>query len=131
MDIAVIEALIERVVKKSVHEAVSLPSSDNALFPLRDATTVGQLFGVSAWTVRDWHRQKLLLGRYQLVSGRVIKLVFSNRELCRFFDDNFPSLADLHESPFHPKSSRAQRIKKMLAMKRVYNRRRQPKREQL
>ena len=101
MNNAEINALT-KLVEQTVFKAVSEIATDQALFPLSDANKVARLFGVSVWTVRDWHRQGLLEGNYQLVTGRVVKLVFTNRALCRFFDENFPSRADFAMSPFHP-----------------------------
>jgi hypothetical protein len=124
MDNNEIEALTERILRE-VRRAILEANSDYSIFPLADTRKVARMFGVSVWTVRDWHKQGLLDAHYHLVSGRVVKLVFTNKELCRFFDENFPSGADLRMSPFHPKSSRAQRIHKMLTLKRLYHRRRQ------
>ncbi|HXG50994.1 MAG TPA: hypothetical protein VNN77_06260 [candidate division Zixibacteria bacterium] len=82
---------------------------------------------MSPLTVRQWVKAGLLRAHYQLVSGRTLKLLFANRDLVRFFDENFPSSADLAGSDFDPRSSRSQRIQKMLAAKRLYARRRTPR----
>jgi hypothetical protein len=121
--------LIERSVRDAMKWYASEINNDQAIFPVRTTRQVADVFNVTRHTVLAWHKAGLLEGNYQLVSGYVCRLVFTNRALVQFFDKNFPSLADLSVSPFHPKSSRAQRIKKMLAMKKVYNRRRQRKRK--
>jgi hypothetical protein len=118
---------IKALIEKAVFKAVSGASSDYSVFPLADTRNVARLFNVSVWTVRAWAKQGLLEANYQLLSGRVVKLVFTNRALCKFFDENFPSAADLAMTDFHPKSSRAQRIKRLLTMKKLYTRRRRPK----
>jgi len=115
---------LKHAVKEAVMEAMA---ERNPLFPLSTVLEVATFFRVSPSTVLSWHKQGLLKGHYQILSGTNCRIVFTGRALVEFFDENFPSVADLSSTPFHPKSSRAQRIKKMLSMRRVYNRRRRAK----
>jgi hypothetical protein len=102
-------------------------NADMEVFPLRTAKQVAKAFNVRPSSVLNWARSGLIEGNYQLLSGRSVRIVFTNRALCRFFDENHPSIADLSSTDFHPKSSRAQRIQKMVRMKRIYARRRKVK----
>jgi hypothetical protein len=124
MDNTELTLLIERTIRDAVKKYVSEINNDQALFPTRTAKQVASLFNVSAHTVHAWHKAGFLEGRYQILSGYAVRLIFTNRALCKFFDANFPSSADIFASDFHPKSSKAQRVKKMLSMKKIFSRRR-------
>lgn len=117
--------MLKAIVKEAVTEVLN--GRVAPVFPLQTAAQVGRLFYVSRHTVMSWHKQGLLEGHYQILSGRAFRLMFTQRALFKFFDENFPSDADLSQTPFHPKSSRAQRIKQLLAMQKLYGRRRSPR----
>jgi len=93
-------------------------------FPLYTAKQVARLFGVTPFTVRSWARQGELHPRYQVLSGRACRLIFTTPDLLAFFNHNFPSEADLAH-PCHPRSRKGALIEKMLRMNRLYARRRQ------
>ena len=125
--------LLKEAVKESVKETVGeifrgLGQEVPAVtpFPLRTARQVAALFGVSVHTVKSWVRQGELHPRYQVLSGRTYRLIFTTPDLLDFFDRNFPSEADLGH-PCDPRSRKGALIEKMLRMNRLYARRRQPK----
>lgn len=125
-----IEALIKSAVRESLKETLrelGLGQGENSMFPLRSCKEVAKVFNVSDHTVKDWHRKGVLRGHYQVLSGRACRLIFTNRDLLRFFDENFPALEDLGDHPCSPRpGSKASRlIEKMFAMNRLYARRRQ------
>ena len=120
------------VLKQAVKEALGYGlgqevTGGRSIFPLRTVQQVARIFNVSHYTVRAWHRRGLLRGRYQVLSGRSCRLVFSNSELERFFDENFPSPEDIRGHPCGPrKGSKAARlVAAMFKMNALYSRTRQ------
>ena len=97
-------------------------------FPLYTTKQAAKVFHVSTFTVRDWHRKGLLRGHYQVLSGRTYRLIFTNRDLLTFFQENFPAPEDIGDHPCNPRrgSKTARMVEKIIAMKRLYARRRQP-----
>lgn len=82
---------------------------------------VAQAFLCSTTTVKRWVREGLLLPRYQVLSGRCYRLVFSEAELERFAIANFPEPSDL--DPTHmPRSSKkkAEMVRRLVNMHRLY-----------
>ena len=123
-----------QILKEAVREAVRYTLGQEltaapSLFPIRTAKQVANIFNVSPFTVKDWHKKRLLRGRYQVLSGRSCRFVFSNDELIRFFDANFPSAEDIRDHPSNPRrgSKSARLIEKMFRMNRLYARQRQPR----
>jgi len=122
--------ILKEAVTKAIHYGFAQEvTGGRSPFPLRTITQVAKIFNVSHHTVRGWTRRGLLRGRYQVLSGRNWRLVFSNCELERFFDENFPSPEDIGDHPCSPrKGSKAARlVEKMFRMNRLYARRRQPR----
>jgi hypothetical protein len=124
--------VLNHTVKEAVWEALRDPErglgqdlTAQSIFPLYNAVQAAKVFNVRPCTVRDWHRKGMLRGRYQVISGRSCRLLFSNRDLIQFFNDNFPAPEDLGDHPCNPrKGSKAARlIEKMFAMNRLYARR--------
>ncbi len=128
-----LEALIKQSVIGALAELGYTSPQDfkgaHPLFPLRTVAQIAKIFNVSPFTVKVWHRKRLLRGNYQILSGRSCRLVFSNTEVERFFTENFPSPEDLADHPCSPrKGSKAARlIEKMFRMNRLYARQRQPR----
>ena len=126
-----LEALIKQAVIGTLAELGYTSPQDlkeaYPLFPLRTVRQVGKIFFVSSSTVKNWHRKGLLRGNYQILSGRSCRLIFSNCELERFFEENFPSLEDLSDNPCNPRrgSKAARLITAMFRMNALYSRRRQ------
>ncbi len=82
---------------------------------------VAAAFLCSTTTVKRWVREGLLVPRYQVLSGRCYRLVFSEAELERFASENFPEPSDL--DPMHtPRSSRkkAEMVRRLRNMHRLY-----------
>ena len=82
---------------------------------------VAQAFLCSTTTVKRWVREGLLVPRYQVLSGRCYRLVFSEAELERFAIANLPEPSDL--DPRHvPRSSRkrAEMVRRLVNMHRLY-----------
>jgi hypothetical protein len=100
--------------------------ADQSTFPLSTTAQVAKNFGVSVWTVRQWTKQGLLRGHYQILSGRTCRLVYTNKDLVKFFDENFPSDEEVR-SPGRPGNLKAIAVRKILAFNRLYHRRRGPK----
>lgn len=124
------EALIKQAVRVTLAELGYTSPQDlkeaHSIFPLRTVQQVAKIFNVSSSTVKNWHRKGLLRGNYQILSGRSCRLVFSNCELERFFDENFPSPEDIGDHPCSPrKGSKSSRlIEKMFKMNALYARKR-------
>lgn len=127
-DIEALRKVVQEAVKEAIGEVFKEfppnPTGASSIFPLRTARQVAMIFNVTHWTVRNWCKQGILSGRYQILSGRACRLVFTNRDLLRFFDENFPSPEDLGH-PCSPRSSKAALVEKMFRMNRLYARRRQ------
>jgi len=85
------------------------------LFSLRTAAAI---LLVSPHTLKRWARLGLIESRRQLLSGCAFRLVFSEAELLRFIHENMPTSDDLES--FHPRSERAARIKRIVAVHRGY-----------
>ena len=82
---------------------------------------VAAAFLCSTTTVKRWVREGLLVPRYQILSGRCYRLLFSEAELERFAIANFPEPSDL--DPMHtPRSSRkkAEMVRRLRNMHRLY-----------
>ena len=65
-----------KAIEKAVAEAFSKAWNDHSIWPLSNTKKVASRFGVSTWTVREWAKTGILKSNYQLISGRVIRLVF-------------------------------------------------------
>ena len=127
MNIEDLTEVIRPIIRDAIRDYFTDTNSEMAIFPLRTTKQIAKEFNVRPQTVRNWVKFGLLEANYQILSGRTSRLVFTNRSLIRFFVDNHPSVADLSMTDFHPKSSRAQRIQKQLAMKKLYARCRPPR----
>jgi len=68
---------------------------------------------VSKSTVKRWVRDGLLVPRYQVRSGRCYRLIFSEAELARFADENFPTPLDLDGGRGGKNADRVRRIANM------------------
>ncbi len=95
-DIEIIKEVVRQVLPYTLNQDLT---GGRSPFPLRTVQQVARIFNVSHHTVRGWTRRGLLRGRYQVLSGRSCRLVFSNCEHERFFDENFPSPEDLGDHP--------------------------------
>jgi hypothetical protein len=124
IEIEVLKKIIRETITKVLYEAFN----DRSLFPARTTKQAAKIFGVSPWTIRSWHKQGLLKGRYQILSGRACRLMFSNRDLVEFWDQYFPSRPeDWSMSPNDPRTSKAEQLQRMLSSRKVFARRRLPK----
>ena len=85
---------------------------DLKYFPLRQTAA---LLMVSRATVKRWVRDGQIEARRQPISGCSYRLVFSEKEIARYIDMNWPTLRDLD---YPPKSERAFRIKQIITAKR-------------
>jgi len=120
--------ILKKAITDAIHYGLAQEvTGGRSIFPLRTVPQVAKIFNVSHHTVRGWTRRGLLHGRYQVLSGRSCRLVFSNCELERFFDENFPSPEDLGDHPCSPrKGSKAARlVAAMFKMNALYSRTRQ------
>lgn len=115
------EGVWEALRDLTIGQAQSLTGTNP--FPLRTAREVAGIFKVSIHAVRVWVRRGELHPRYQVLSGRSCRLIFTTPDLLAFFDRNFPSEADLAH-PCHPRSRKAALVEKMFRMNRLYARRR-------
>ena len=79
---------------------------------------VAASFLVSPSTVKTWCRNGILTAQHQVISGRSYRLLFSEAELLRFAEENFPTSADLEFSNL--RSSNAESIKRIINMHRLY-----------
>ncbi len=124
--------LLKRALKESLKETLRevlrefllTPTSEASPFPLYTVKQVARTFGVSGFTVRAWARQGELHPRFQALSGRTYRLIFTTPDLLAFFERNFPSEADLAH-PCHPRSRKGALIEKIFAMNKLFARRRQ------
>ena len=116
------DALKEAI--EALREALS-ERSGLSPFPLYSTRQVAQAFGVSRHTVRDWFHTGLLKGRYHRLSGRACRLVFSQIDLLGFMDEHFVKPEDFSAKATDPRSSKAERLKRMFKMNKIYSRRRQ------
>jgi len=122
-----IEVLIKRAVAEAFAALGYTPGQEAtpvSLFPLYTTKSVGRLFDVSQFTVRAWARQGLLHPRLHRISGRSVRFLFTNSDLLKFLDENFPSKEDLAH-PCDPRSRKGALIEKTLRMEALYRRRRQ------
>ena len=71
-----------------------------------------------------WRRDRLLKGRIHLQSGRNLRWVFTQKDVMDFLIANFPDPDTDFGSPYHPRSSKAARIEKVLKIQRVLGRER-------
>ena len=95
-------------------------------FPLYTVKDVSRIFKVCPATVRGWSRMGELSGRYQPLSGRACRLMFTEGTLINSLERNLPSEADLSITrPFDPRTSKAKLVKKILMMNKLFPRRRQ------
>jgi len=118
-----IQALIEAV-REAIHYTLAQEiSGAGSIFPLYNCKQVAKVFGVSPATVRSWARMGELSPRYQVLSGRCFRLIFTTQDLLAFFDRNFPSEVDLAH-PCDPRSRKGALIAKVLKMQSLYARRR-------
>jgi hypothetical protein len=116
--------LLKSVIRETIAKATSEATSDRSLFPLYTTKQAARIFHVSEWTVRSWHKQGLLEGRYQILSGRACRLIFTNRAMADFFDRHFPLPEDFMAKETDPRSTEAVRLQRMFAMRKLYTRRR-------
>jgi len=125
MDKEQIESL-KNFIREAIAEALRDAGNDCSPFPLYTKAQVANFFHVSPHTVSDWHKKGLLRGaRYQMMSGRCLRLMFSHRDLLAFMDEHMPRVSDLEANSVHdPRSKRTERIERMLRMTRLYHRRR-------
>ena len=127
-EIQALKEAVTEAVKASVREAVGYTLGHEitsvSLFPLYTTKSVGRLFGVSQFTVRAWVRQGLLHPRLHRISGRSVRFLFTNSDLLKFLDENFPSKADLGH-PCDPRSRKGALVEQLLRMTNLYKRRRQ------
>ena len=122
MDRGEIEVL-KRIIRETVAQSITETTLDQSLFPLWTTRDVGRLCQVSAYTVRAWHKRGLLPARYHRLSGRCVRLVFTNRSLVEFLYRFFPDFTRPHD----PSSSHAERMQSMMNFQSLYHRRRRPK----
>ena len=127
MNTAEIQVLKEAV-KESVREATGYTLgravTSASPFPLYTTKAVGRLFGVSVHSVRNWVKQGLLHPRLHRISGRSVRFLFTNSDLLKFLDENFPTKEDLAH-PCDPRSPKGALVEKLLRMTNLYKRRRQ------
>ena len=116
---------LKETLREVLREFLLTPTSEASPFPLYTVKQVARTFGVSGFTIRAWVRQGEIHPRYQVLSGRTYRLIFTTPDLLAFFERNFPSEADLGH-PCDPRSRKGALIKKMFALNRLYARRRQP-----
>src|SRR5215831_1672374 len=124
-NISEIEAL-KNIIRETITKVLYEVSNDRSLFPLYTVKGAARIFHVSEWTVRSWHKNGLLEGRYQVLSGRVCRLIFTNRDLVDFWDRHFPRPEDLDSENNDPRSTHAAQIQRLLAYRKIYARRRLP-----
>jgi MerR family regulatory protein len=122
MDTEEIEVL-KRIIRETVAQTITETTLDRSLFPLWSTRDVARLCQVSVYTVRDWHRKGLLPARYHRLSGRCVRLVFTNRSLVEFLYRFFPDFSQPHD----PRSSHSARMQSMVNFQSLYHRRRLPK----
>jgi hypothetical protein len=118
-----IEAL-KNIIRETITKVLYEVSNDRSLFPLYTVKSTARIFHVSEWTVRSWHKNGLLEGRYQVLSGRVCRLIFTNRDLVNFWDNHFPRPEDFTAKPNDPRSTHAAQIQRLFAFGELYKRRR-------
>jgi len=116
--------LLKRALQEVLGYGCAQESTCASPFPLYTTKAVARLFAVSQFTVRAWARQGLLHPRLHRISGRSVRFVFTNSDLLRFLDENFPSKEDLAH-PCDPRSHKGALIEKLLRMTNLYKRRRQ------
>jgi len=132
-EIQSLKAVVREAVKESVREAVPYGLTPEVTganpFPLYTVKTVSRLFGVSDYTVRAWVRQGELHPRYQVLSGRCYRLIFTTPDLLDFFDRNFPAPEDISDHPCNPRRGpkAARLIEKLIRLNHLYARRRPPR----
>jgi len=123
--------LLKRALKESLKETLRevlrefllTPTGESSPFPLYTVKQVARTFGVSGFTVRAWAKQGELHPRYQVLSGRTYRLIFTTPDILSFFERNFPAPEDFGH-PNDPRSRKGALIEKMLRMNRLYARRR-------
>jgi len=116
-------------VKRAVLQALSqfcLAGTGEKTFPLYTTKDASRIFKVHPSTVRDWVKLGELHPRYQALSGRACRMMFTEGDLINFMERNLPNEADLSiTSPFDPRTSKAKLVKKILMMNKLFPRRRQ------
>ena len=124
MDTKELQAL-KNLIQETITKVLYEPSNDRSVFPLYTTKQAARLFHVSEWTIRSWHKQGLLEGgRYQILSGRSFRLMFSNRALVNFWDIHFPWPEDFDVKPNDPRGTHAAQIQRLFAFGELYKRRR-------
>ena len=118
-----------RALKKALREVlddVLKEVGGVGLFPLYTTRELAKLLKVSVWTIRAWAKMGELHPRYQVLSGRCVRLIFTNRDVLAFFARNYPSLEDLEDHAYAPrKGSKSARLaERMDRMARLFARRR-------
>ena len=116
--------LLKRLIRETITKVLSALADERSLFPLYTTKQAARIFHVSEWTIRSWHTQGLLEGRYQVLSGRACRLIFSNRAIVDFYYQHFPLPEDFNTEPNDPRSTEAARIQRLLAVTKLYARRR-------
>lgn len=118
-----------KAVQEAVLQAVSRlcsASTGKNIFPLYTTKDVARTFQVCPATVGVWVKLGELHPRYQALSGRCVRMMFTEKDLLDFMERNLPSEADLSvTSPFDPRTSKAKLVKKILMMNKLFPRRRQ------
>lgn len=118
-----------KIALREVFEEALKEVSGIGLFPLYTTKELARLFKVSVWTIRAWVKMGELHPRYQLVSGRCVRMLFTSKEVTDFFRRNFPSPEDFSDHACAPrKGSKSVRlVERMARMRSLYARRRQPR----
>jgi len=126
-DTTEIEALKKAL--REVFEEALKEVSGIGLFPLYTTKELARLFKVSVWTIRAWVKMGELHPRYQVLSGRCVRMVFTAKEVTDFFRRNFPSPEDFSDHAYAPRkgSKTARLIERMARMRSLYARRHQPR----
>jgi len=118
-----------QVVKAAVMEVLAQFCSAGTgknTFPLYTTKDASRIFKVHPSTVRDWVKLGELHPRYQALSGRACRMMFTEGDLINFMERNLPSPEDLSiTSPFDPRTSKAKLVKKILMMNKLFPKRRQ------
>jgi len=116
---------VKRAVLQALSEFRSAGTGKN-IFPLYTTKDTSRIFKVCPSTVRTWVKLGELHPRYQALSGRACRMMFTEKDLLDFMERNLPSEADLSiTSPFDPRTSKAKLVKKILMMNKLFPRRRQ------
>jgi len=96
----------------------------NSPFPLYTTQAVANTFNVTVHCVRKWVQQGHLHPHCHRISGRAVRFLFTTPDLERFFEENFPSTANLGSKQNDPRISFTRLGEKMRNLKALYHRRR-------